>query len=435
MKAEHALIGAFLTHVELRSKIIDEVRPYHFTDSRVDIFTEMIAGYADGQAVDWAWIESRFVGREIQGAVERDITNALRVVNVSNLDQHIDLVKGAWVRRMAINTLSDGIGKLGSSTDPGGLISTIIGKLEGIEDHKEVGALNYQEIFEEYVRTIDRGELPKSVKFPYEDWNDVTGGIYDGDLIVMAARPGVGKTTVAMDIARQLVKSGMKVAYFLLEMKKEQGAVILMSQETDIGTVALRSMRLTDEQRAKLDQVQPYKGSMFLVDDCNTIDDIKIRARKLANEHKGLDLIIVDYLQLVQHNDITDRYGLVTHTSLNMKKMAMDSTIGAPVIALSQLSRVKGNLKPTLTDLRESGSIEQDADSVIFIHAPDGVEVSTRDILFRKNRWGRLNDFDYIIQNRKLKRVGMGDYGPVSDAELMTEARRRYNEDDDLPPF
>lgn len=423
MRAEYSIIGTFMLSPELRDMIAESVHVDYMNDDRRDVYAKLLTGHANGVNVDWVWLEEQY-GAEQVGDL---MTSSLRSANPNNVNEHIEILRRNHKRRACTELLTEGIREVMDSDDPGKTVSSIASKLSDIDKSEDTKSTDYNEILDSYKDDIKSGEDPKCVKYPYDDWNDTTGGMFKGDLIVIGARPGVGKTTVAIDIARQLAKSGYNVAYYLLEMTAKQGSMIVISQETNIGTVTLRSNKLNNAQIDAISSLQPYKGKLHLIDDCFTMDEIKTRSRRIAHK-EGLDLIIVDYLQLIRHNSIMDRYSLITDTSGSLKRMCLDDTIGAPVIALSQLSRsnTRAKAQPGLTDLRESGSIEQDADTVMFIHAPQGEEEPFRDILVRKNRWGLFKDMSYVIINRKLQKID-----PNQDLDYIKP--RHIPDDMDVP--
>lgn len=207
--------------------------------------------------------------------------------------------------------------------------------------------------------------------------DDLTTGFQDGELIIIAARPSVGKTALALNIARNAATKERGIAFFSLEMSAHQLMMRLLSSEGYIDNQRLRSTaKLRDGEHKSLTQASDRLSELsFYIDDTPGIGlmDIRARARQLWVQH-NIGLIVLDYLQLVRPPKYTDnQQQWVAHVSASMKALAKELNI--PVIVLSQLSRASeqrgGEHKPVLSDLRDSGAIEQDADIVLFIYRPE----------------------------------------------------------------
>jgi len=202
------------------------------------------------------------------------------------------------------------------------------------------------------------------------------GGFQPSDLIVLAARPSVGKTSLALNIAQHAsVREGKRVAVFSLEMSKEQLALRLLSSETGINPKPLQTGFMEETDWSKIATVMnDMAGAPMWIDDSPVLSvmELRTKARRLEVEQRGIDLVIVDYLQLMQASAPSrepNRVQEVSEISRGLKQLARELKV--PVIALSQLSRgveQRGSAEPRLSDLRESGSIEQDADVVIFLY-------------------------------------------------------------------
>ena len=204
-----------------------------------------------------------------------------------------------------------------------------------------------------------------------------TGGWQRGDLIVLAARPGMGKTSFALQIARNAARGKKAIGVFSLEMPAEQLIYRLQSQEAEVPLQKLRITGLSDLEQETLEQeCRDLTESNILIDDRSSLSvfDLKATGRRWFREHK-IELIVIDYLQLIEAglDNTNNRTSEIDYVSRNLKNLAKELDI--PIIALSQLSRAVetrgGDKRPQLSDLRESGAIEQDADLVIFLYRPD----------------------------------------------------------------
>lgn len=212
----------------------------------------------------------------------------------------------------------------------------------------------------------------------FAELDKVLGGLRRSDLVVLAARPAVGKSALALSLARNIaIGQGGVVAFFSLEMSAEQVAARLVSAEAEVSSDRLPWGRHTDEQQAWISRaVGVLSAAEIYIDDTpgSSVTAIRAKARRLAQEGR-LDLIVVDHMQLVHGPDshrFDNRVAEMSYISRSLKELARE--LETPVLALSQLSRAiesRPGHTPLLSDLRESGSIEQDADVVVFIHRPD----------------------------------------------------------------
>lgn len=255
----------------------------------------------------------------------------------------------------------------------------------------------------------NKGEL-RGVPTGFKDLDKYLSGLQRSDLIILAARPSVGKTTLALDIARQAaLKHNASVAIFSLEMSTQQLVDRMLAAESRVNAWNLRTGNLsTESEFSKIrDSLDRLSKARIFVDDMagNTIMRMRSVCRRVKAEH-GLDLIIVDYLQLMSTSKNYDSMvNQVTEISRSLKGLAKEFNV--PVIALSQLSRAvesRGG-KPKLSDLRDSGSIEQDADVVMFIHREDkGRDESERtniaEILIEKHRNGPVGKVDLYFDEK-----------------------------------
>jgi len=236
----------------------------------------------------------------------------------------------------------------------------------------------------------------------------------DSNLLILAARPGIGKTTMALNIALQAAtKNKTPVGFFSLEMSKEELVDRLLVGQADIDAWRLKTGRLSDDDYKRLTEAMgDLSEAPIFIDDTpgSSILEMRTKARKLMME-KGIKLLIVDYLQLIDSGKRFDsRVNEVSFVSQNLKNLARELKI--PVLALSQLSRAVeqwGTRKPQLSDLRESGSIEQDADVVMFLY----LEQETEDILdhnkkivklyIAKHRNGATGEMDLMFRGDRVK--------------------------------
>ena len=251
----------------------------------------------------------------------------------------------------------------------------------------------------------------------YPALDNMTTGFHEEELIILAARPAVGKTAFALNVAQNIgTKLGLTVAIFSLEMGAESLVDRMLAAEGVINSRSIRTGQLTDEEWQKLMIAQSNlaRASIYIDDTPGIrITEIRSRARKLAQETGNLGLVLIDYLQLITGNGRESRQQEVSEISRQLKILAKEFKV--PVIALSQLSRSieqRQDKKPMLSDLRESGSIEQDADIVAFLHRDDyyhneeeegGIPNNTVEVIIEKNRSGARGSVELMFQKEYNK--------------------------------
>ncbi len=293
-----------------------------------------------------------------------------------------------------------------------------------------------QETFD-YIERVQSGELT-GVRTGFEDFDRKTGGLQNGELMVLASRPSMGKTALALNIARNnAVDDGGCVGFYSLEMTKRELVLRLLLSEAQVDNLRFANAMLSDRDWNQLTRAATtLEGARLYLDDSMavTVSDISARARRLDRE-QSLSLLVVDYIQLIQgRQEVERREQQVADISRSLKLLAKDLDI--PVIALSQLNRGpenRPNKRPQLADLRESGAIEQDADYVVFIYrdevydedSPDqGIAevilakqrngpIGTVKLQFEK-RWGRFQNLA-ALDSAPPVRSGF-DPGPDSDS-------------------
>ncbi len=209
----------------------------------------------------------------------------------------------------------------------------------------------------------------------FAELNKMTTGFGKGDLIILAARPAMGKTSLVLNMVQNLINHNKGVAFFSLEMPSEQLMLRLLSIQTSIYLTKLRVGDINDEESQRLeDATAAMKASKLFIDDSSTvnINQLRSKLRKLKSQHPDIELAVIDYLQLLSAAGTKDRHQEVSEISRGLKMLARELEI--PIIALSQLNRgleSRNDKRPMLSDIRESGSIEQDADIILFVYRDD----------------------------------------------------------------
>ncbi len=270
----------------------------------------------------------------------------------------------------------------------------------------------------------------KGVPTGFKDLDHVLTGLQPSDLVILAARPAMGKTALALNIAQNVAKTGRSVGIISLEMSKEQLVERMFSAMLGVDSWKIKSGKLSEEDFMRIGTIMDELYSMkIFIDDSvgNSITELRSKARRLQMEH-GLDILIVDYLQLMTVNGmngaVTNRVNEISEISRSLKSLARELRL--PIMALSQLSRaveLRPVKIPQLSDLRESGAIEQDADVVLMMYREDYYEEDTEragvtDLFIRKHRSGPVGRVELAFKKEQMKffsveksRSFEGDFG------------------------
>jgi replicative DNA helicase len=296
------------------------------------------------------------------------------------------------------------------------------GKQQGFIALKDV----LMQAFDRIERLYDEKKGVTGISTGFTDLDQISSGLQESDLIIVAARPSMGKTTLALNMAQHIaVKDKKKVAFFSLEMSKEQLAQRLLCAQAQIDAQNMRRGTLSPDDWQRLTRaVGPLSDAELYIDDTASLSVMEIRAksRRLKAE-KGLDIIFVDYLQLMRgFSRAESRQQELSEISRSLKALAKE--LNVPVIALSQLSRAverRDNKRPILSDLMESGGIEANADMVLFIYREsyynkDSEKANVAEIIVAKQRNGPVGTIELYFHNRFTKfaniaREGMKEEG------------------------
>lgn len=380
-EAEQAVLGAVLMDPEALPRVA-EILPsgeYFYVTTHRTIYAAMMAMFTAGKAVDIVTLlETLKMERDFDEATGKTylVQLAESCPSISNVENYARIVRDRYDVRSLITAAHDIIeDSSDGEMEPQMLIDSAEQKIFDIRRGKNIQGL--QRLDEVLFQTFDRLDMlnrdddtVKPVSTGIGDLDRVITGLNRSDLILLAARPGMGKTSFALNIARNVsVASQKTVAFFSLEMTKEQLASRLLSSEALVGGTKLRTGRLSNEEWNRLIGASDIlKNARLYLDDTPgiTVPEMKAKLRRLKN----IDLVVIDYLQLMSTGRRSDnRVQEISEITRNLKILAKE--INVPVICLSQLSRAseqRQDHRPQLSDLRDSGSIEQDADIVLFLY-------------------------------------------------------------------
>lgn len=429
IEAEQSVIGSLLLDKNSIAQVLETLKPDDFyRDAHKIIYESVIELYTKYTPIDMVTLIDNLRARdklEAAGGITYITQVCSSVPSTANLQSYIKIIKEKSTLRELIKSATQTIEDCYNKQDEvENVIDSAEKKIFNISSQRDTGD------FEPMNVVLERGfiEIEKMFKnkggltgissgFP--DLDAKTSGFQKGDMVLVAARPSMGKTTFALNIGQYAaLREGRNVVIFSLEMSKEQLAYKMLCSEANIDVLRLRTGNLEDRDWEAIARTSgPLSEAKIFIDDTPGISMMEMRSkcRRLKLEH-GIDMIIIDYLQLMSGNNNESRQQEVSEISRSIKALAKE--IQCPVIALSQLSRApeqRTDHRPMLSDLRESGSIEQDADLVMFLYRDEYYNKETED----------KNVAECIIAKQRngptgtIKLAWLGQYSKFSSLDLI----------------
>jgi replicative DNA helicase len=407
IEVEEAILGGILLDPEAIGRVAEKLVPEAFyTPTHVDIYKAALALNSQGKPTDLITLTDWLIDRkqlEKIGGQAKLIQLLERTVSAVNIDSLAVLVMDKYIRRELIKAGTE-VTQLGYAADRP--LETVLDESEqqilnltqarpklGLTPIREIVTSTYQDIQDRHDKVI-----PPGLTSDFSDLDGMTGGFQRSDLIIIAGRPAMGKTAVSLNIAYNMAKlHGLPVLVFSLEMSKDQLVQRIIASEAGVDSNRLRSGRISpnewDSVYKAVDRISELP--IFIDDNASmTLMEMRSQARKKQAEHGGsLGLIMIDYLQLMEGTS-DNRVQEISKITRGLKGLARELQV--PVISLSQLSRgveARNNKRPMMSDLRESGSIEQDADLIIMLYRdayynPDTVDRDITELIITKHRNG-----------------------------------------------
>ena len=425
MQAEQSVLGAALLQADIIPELVETLRPEMFyARQNGQIFAEMVRLFTAGQTVDFVTLLDAVTSEgvfESADAAKVYLTGLAETVpSISNVQAYAKIVQEKYLVRQLMGAAKDILEQSGEEPDADLLLESAEQKIYEIRSGRDTSALtSISSVIVDTLVNLQKIAGPDRDKyagiptgFTYLD--TVLTGMGRSDLIILAARPGMGKTSFALNIATYVAKKQkIPVAIFSLEMTKDQLTSRILSAEAGIDSQAFRTGKLQEEDWDDLARASEIlHDAPIYMDDTSgiTIPEVKAKIRRINQDPSRPDigLVIIDYLQLMTSGRRTEnRVQEISDITRNLKIMAKE--LNVPVIALSQLSRSaekatgRSDHRPQLSDLRDSGSIEQDADVVLFLYRQayynshqDGAEEQqaderTAECIVAKNRHGETS--------------------------------------------
>lgn len=421
--AEKSLIGAILIDEEVLIDVVEVVKPIDFYDKRhATIFAAIVRLFEKHSPVDLLTLTDELKKKgdldSIGGASYlSELTNY--VPTAAHAKSYAEIVAQAAVRRRLIKASAD-ISELAFNEDL--TVPQLLGQSESelfsVSDNSLKNDLtSIEDIINDSFDRLDelfrnKGQL-RGIRTGYRDLDNITAGLQRSNLIILAARPAMGKTTLVTNLAYNIATIEKKpVLFFSLEMSKEQLVDRMLADAAGVDSWNIQTGKLSEEDFAKLSEAMgELAEAPIYIDDTPGVTALELRTKARRIAHEGeLGLIVIDYLQLLEPTTKTgNRVQEVSEISRSLKLIARE--LNVPVIALSQLSRQVENRddkRPQLADLRESGSIEQDADIVMFIYReayynPETERENITDLIIAKHRHGATGTVELYFHPERLR--------------------------------
>lgn len=418
LDAEQSVLGAmFLTKKALQKALELLDGSEFYSDNHSKIFECIKNVEAKGSIVDITTVAEELNNRnwlKQVGDIEYLTEIIESVPSASGIDEYIKIVEDKSILRRLIDEATSIITEsYNTSNNIGEVIEAAEKKIFDVS--KSLRSTEFKSIQDVLYKTQadieklseNKGDIT-GIPTGYYELDKITSGFHPHELIIVAARPGMGKTAIALNFVTNIaIHSKKSIALFNMEMGAEQLATRMLSSVGQIEGSKLKTGNLEHSDWKRLNEaISRLSNTKIFIDDTagQTVGEIRSKCRKLATSPDGLDLILIDYLTLIQGSSKNgaNRQQEVSDISRALKTMAME--LNVPVIALSQLSRSiekRDDKKPMLSDLRESGAIEQDADIVAFLHCTDEErekQNSLMEFVIRKHRNGPLADVPLIFQ-------------------------------------
>jgi replicative DNA helicase len=420
--AEQSVLGAILIDKDAINFVSEILAADDFyNDTNALIYNAMLALYEERKPLDILTISSHLKKNKQHESVDAGYFTELveSVPTAANVEFYSRIVKEASTKRSLIRAGTE-IAEYGF--DEQKEVKEVLDKAEATIFAISQGNITrgFIPIKDTLTQSFDRidelhkgGEGLRGVKTGFTDLDKVTSGFQKANLIILAARPGQGKTAITLNMAQYIATQDKKpVAIFSLEMSKEELVDRFLVSQADVDAWRLKTGKLSEDDFAKLSGAMgELAEAPIYIDDTPglNLSEMRSKARRLHMEH-GLGLIIVDYLQLVDPGrKVESRVQEVSIVSQALKNLARE--LNVPVLSASQLSRAvehRGEKRPQLADLRESGAIEQDADVVMFLYRPDvDLDVSNHNIptklLIAKHRNGPTGEIDLLFRGDRIR--------------------------------
>lgn len=453
---EEVVLGAMMIDKKGVDEVIDILHPdVFYKDAHRFIYEAIFKLFETSEPVDLLTVSSQLKKDARLESVGGDfylIKLTQKVASSAHIEFHARIILQKYIQRSLIKISNEIIeDAYDEGTDVFDLLDNAESKLydvtQGNLKRSAETAQNLVIQAKKRIEEIANKEGLSGIPTGFDKVDKLTSGWQPSDLVIIAARPGMGKTALTLSMARNMaVNNNIPVAFFSCEMSSVQLITRLISSETGLSSEKLRTGKLEKHEWEQLNvKVKALENAPLFIDDTPSLSifDLRAKARRLASQH-GIKLVIIDYLQLMTAGGSQkggNREQEISTISRNLKALAKE--LNVPVIALSQLSRAVetrgGSKRPILSDLRESGAIEQDADIVSFIYRPEYYKIDEWD---DEERTPTAGQAEFIVakhrngglDNIRLKFIGqLGKFDNLDDFDSPFEFQSKMNADDENP--
>lgn len=434
---ERSLLGSLIMQPEIYSNYEQKLDLSLFTSEKNATLFQIIKElYDDSEEIDWNLLTAR-VGEQMDITYEKLDSNYIQLADSTRFfDYLMELVE--YREKSILSWVSSKIKEDLLSDTPTDIIKAEI--LKRLEDDNNDMTIKSYHVGDFMIETMDRlyssmnNNGLSGIDTGINKLNERNGGWQGGDVNILAARAGLGKTTLAMNFALSGASQGLPVVIFSLEMGAEQLLMLLCEIKTGISTEDMRAGRINQSQIREIEDVmgQLKKLPLFIISGGFTIEEIEVKVKALNRKH-DIRVCIIDYLQLIGSRDKHNgKNALVEDVSRRLKLLAMPNGCNLTMIILSQLNRSlesRADKRPMLSDLRDSGAIEQDADMVMMLYRDSYYDHEctdpTTELIVSKNRFGKTGIIRMIYENRSYK--------PYEESFNDGQSNNFFEKNEDIP--
>lgn len=419
IEAEQELLGEILSNKNKIIEAVEKLKPNDFyLDKHKAIYSAMCGLFAEGKEIGLVTLAESLGKGNLKniGGISY-LSNLIETRVPISVDAYVNLIKDKSKRRHTIKALTESIEELYKDTkSTNEIIGHVQNEITDFSNDKNK-ILSDAELFSKTMDVIEKhyqngGEIP-GMKTGFTDFDRATNGLKKGEFFVIGGRPSMGKTLIALNMADGLAKNGYKVSIIELEMTAEALGIRRLAYNSNIASNKLQTGNLTDKEFIKIGETFNYlakQGNVFT--DCSDYQNIlTIKAKaKAIKETKGLDVLIIDHLGLMDIKERENRTYAIGEITRQLKLLAKELDIN--VILLCQLSRaveMRADKRPMLSDLRESGNIEQDADLVVFAYRDEYYNPQTED----------KNIMEWSIAKQRNGKTGTLKFAYLSDLQKI----------------
>ncbi|AGZ81835.1 DNA helicase [Campylobacter fetus subsp. testudinum] len=376
---ERSILSAILFSEDNLGEIYDLINPSDFyLKGHADVYSAMIECLNHDEPVDMAFVKKR-LANNFDDTV---FTEIITTNSILDIKKYATELKEKSIKRSLINVAHKIPNKVNEDKASRDMVDDISGEIYSLVDNSNNGIIKEsKEIITDVVKELEKQKnlIDRDIvgiDTGFKVLNEKTKGFKDGDLVIIAARPGMGKTTFVLNLVQKVLNQDLGVVFFSLEMPATQLMLRLLSAKTSIPLQNLMTADIDNDEITRLSDAcdEMSRKKLFVYDSGNaTIHQVRTQMRKLKTSHPEIKLCVIDYIGLMTNSSAyTDRHLQIAEISRGLKLLARE--LNLPVIALSQLNRsleARANKRPMLSDLRESGAIEQDADTILFVYRND----------------------------------------------------------------